>query len=289
VSIVRNSHCIKLILHIPLKSADRHFKLYKIIILPERISSGKLVQYAIECSYLATQVIYHGYIPFTEKDYSKCATSTITVCALDSAMFNTQRLTVPLAYFSRVKTANNCVREIYFQQSTMIRHPNIRVYHFPTPHHLTLGCPGNEASPPSTQVLVNAGLLFNASACHVSTENLRIYPTLRGSMQTEFNTRHISLPDKVPIVTQHEYHQLHELTPPILQELDSYDLISQTLCIQWSSIPCYTCTKLHENVKQNTLAHNCYLDYYYFVIRIIVYSTTSTLRQTTMCHYQNTR
>ena len=39
VSIVANSHCIKLVLHIPLKSAD-HFTLYKIIILHERISSN---------------------------------------------------------------------------------------------------------------------------------------------------------------------------------------------------------------------------------------------------------
>ena len=143
MSIVRNSHCIKLILHIPLKSADRHFKLYKIIILPERISSGKLVQYAIECSYLATQVIYHGYIPFTEKDYSKCATSTITVCALDSAMFNTQRLTVPLAYFSRVQTVKSYVRNLLFNNQR-----NVWLYHFPMPQ-LTLRYPGTKPVLPS--------------------------------------------------------------------------------------------------------------------------------------------
>ena len=69
----------------------------------------------------------------------------------------------------------------------MIRHRNVRIYHFPTPRQLTLRCPGNEASPPRTQVLLNAGLLFNASGCHVSTEDLHMYPTLRVSMQTELN------------------------------------------------------------------------------------------------------
>jgi hypothetical protein len=36
VSIVANSHCIKLIIHIPLKSIDLSFTLYKITVLPER-------------------------------------------------------------------------------------------------------------------------------------------------------------------------------------------------------------------------------------------------------------
>jgi hypothetical protein len=103
----------------------------------------------------------------------------------------------------------------------MIQHRNIWIYYFPTQRQLTLRCPGNEASPPRTQVLVNAGLLFNASACHVSTKDLHMYPTLRGSMQTELNTPHIFLTDKVPIISQHESHQLQELTPPTLQALDS--------------------------------------------------------------------
>jgi len=88
VSIVANSNCIILILHIPLKSADHHFTLYKIIILPERISSDKFVQCAIDYPYLAIQVSQHGYILCSVKDYSKCATSIINVCPLDSAIFN---------------------------------------------------------------------------------------------------------------------------------------------------------------------------------------------------------
>jgi len=67
VSIFANSNCIKLIVHIPLKSADHSFTLYKIIILPERISSDKFVQYATDYPYLAIQVSQRGYIPFRER------------------------------------------------------------------------------------------------------------------------------------------------------------------------------------------------------------------------------
>jgi hypothetical protein len=97
---------------------------------------------------------------------------------------------------------------------------NIWVYHFPTPWHLTIRCQGKEASPSSPQLLVNAGLLFNATACHISTEDLHIYAILRGSMQTELNTPHNFIPNKIPIISQHESQQLQELAPPTLQALD---------------------------------------------------------------------
>jgi hypothetical protein len=53
VSIVANSHCIKLIIHTPLESINLSFTLNKIIVLPKRISSDKFVQYVIEYPYLA--------------------------------------------------------------------------------------------------------------------------------------------------------------------------------------------------------------------------------------------
>jgi len=293
VSIVTNFHCIKLIIPIPLKSIDHSFKLYKIIILPERISPVKFVQYAIDYLYLAIQSSQHGYIPFTEKDYSKSVTSSITVCPLDSAIFNTKRLTSTASlFFQSPNRRQLCKRNLLFnyQQSTLIQHRNDRIYHFPTPRQLTLCCPGKEATPPRTQILVNAGLLFNASACHVSTEDLHMYPTLRGSMQTQINTPHTFLPDKVPIISPHESHQVQEITMPILQALDS---ILSHLTTPLHSIDIDSLLHMHQtsrNSQTNMLAQNCYyLYYYYFVIRIIVFSTTITLRQTAMYHHQNTR
>jgi len=103
----------------------------------------------------------------------------------------------------------------------MIQHRNIWIYYFPSPRQLTVRCPGNEASPPRTQVLMKDGLLINASACHVSTEDLRIYPTLRGTRQAERDTPHIFMSDKVPIISPHESQQLHEMTIPILLRLDN--------------------------------------------------------------------
>ena len=52
-------------------------------------------------------------------------------------------------------------------------------------------------------------------------EDLHIYPTLRGTMQTERDTPHIFTPDKVPIISPHKSQQLHEMTIPTLQRLDN--------------------------------------------------------------------
>jgi len=238
-------------LRIPLKFIDHSFTLYKIIILPERISPEKFVQYAIDHSYLAIQVSQHGYIPFTEKDYSKWVTRSITVCPLDSAIVNTQRLTCTASlFFQSPNSEQLCKRNLLFnyQQSTMIQHRNIWIYHFPTPRQLTVRCPGNEASPPHTRILVNAGLLINASACHVSTEELHIYPTLRGSMQTELNTPHLFLPDKVPIISPYESQQLHEITMQTLHELDD---IQSRLATPLHSIDIDSLMHMHQSSQSS--------------------------------------
>jgi len=162
----------------------------------------------------------------------------------------------------------------------MIQHRNFWIYHFRTPRQLTLRCQGNEASPRRTQVLVNAGLLFNASACHASTEDLHIYPTLRGCMQTELNTPHIFLIDKVPIISQHGSHQLQE---PKTQTLQALDNIQSHLKTPLHSIEVDSFLHMHQTSGKSQPQIR------YFVIRIIVFSTTITLRQTAMCHRQNTR
>src|SRR5215475_9127212 len=110
---------------------------------------------------------------------------------MESAVYNKQRLTcVASLFFQHAAPQKLCKRKLLLnlQESTLIRHKDSWIYHFPTPRKLMIRCPGNEASPPHTQTLVDAGLLVNATACHISTEDLQVIPTLHGSMQTELIT-----------------------------------------------------------------------------------------------------
>ena len=102
----------KLVLHIPLKSADHSFTLYKIITLPERISPDKFVQYAVDYPYLAVQVSQPGYIPFTETTVDAFQVASLYARWIQQYLIN-KILPVPLVSSSRVHTVNKHVREIY--------------------------------------------------------------------------------------------------------------------------------------------------------------------------------
>ena len=70
VSVVANTHCIHLLLNVPLKSANRYFTLYKVISLPTRMSSDKFVHYSVDYSYLGLQNRQLAYVMLTEANYS---------------------------------------------------------------------------------------------------------------------------------------------------------------------------------------------------------------------------
>ena len=53
VAVIGDSHCIILILNVPIKTASRYLVLHKITALPVRISDDKFAQYSLDFSYFA--------------------------------------------------------------------------------------------------------------------------------------------------------------------------------------------------------------------------------------------
>jgi hypothetical protein len=68
---VADRHCAKLVSSIPLKAAAHHFTLYKIITLPEKVGTDKLIKYAVDRPYLAMQVGLRNYALLTEVEYQQ--------------------------------------------------------------------------------------------------------------------------------------------------------------------------------------------------------------------------
>ena len=66
-------------------------------------------------------------------------------------------------------------------------------------------------------------------------------------MQTEINAPRIFLPDEVLIVTQHEFHQLQELTPPTLQALES---LNSRLATPLHSLDLDPLLLMHQTLRQ---------------------------------------
>jgi hypothetical protein len=223
-------------------------------------------------------------LPFYGKRLLRCITSTISICPLESTIYDKQDLPVPPVYSFRNQIHSDSVSENCL---SIIRRPLL--YDtimfgstiFQPPRKLTICCPGGKASPPHSQILVNAGLLFNATAYHISTEDLQIYLTLRGSRQTKLDVPQIFLPHRVPIISQHESHQLRELTPPTLQVLDN---LNSRLATTLHSMDVDSLFHMHKLLTEfsnaHILAHNCYyLNFCCFTIRTSVYFNKIALRK----------
>jgi len=67
-------------------------------------------------------------------------------------------------------------------------------------------------------------------------------------MQTELDTPHIFLSDKVPIISPHESQQLHEITMPTLQRLDN---IQSRLATPLHSIDIDSLMLMHQNLQNS--------------------------------------
>jgi hypothetical protein len=99
VSIVANTHCINLLLHITLKSANCHFTLFKVITLPTLISPNKFAQYIVDYSYFGLQISQHANLMLTETDYSHSKKGSITICPADTTVYSAQTVTCLYSLF----------------------------------------------------------------------------------------------------------------------------------------------------------------------------------------------
>ena len=70
-TVVGNTHGMKIILIIPLKSVNQHFILYKLIVMPKRVSEDKFIKYLPEFSYFGLPISRRDYILLTASDLTQ--------------------------------------------------------------------------------------------------------------------------------------------------------------------------------------------------------------------------
>jgi len=100
VSVIGDVHNMKLILNVPLKTANSQFTLYKVVALPTRVSKTNFVKYFIDYSYFCLENSRHDYVLFKETDLFNCITGEITICPANTAVYSVKTLTcVPSLFF----------------------------------------------------------------------------------------------------------------------------------------------------------------------------------------------
>ena len=173
MTVAATAHCVKVIIRIPLESANHHFTLCKITTLAKRITFDKSVKYSVEHAYLGIHNNQRDYILFSETDFSKCNKGDIVIYPADMTIYSAQRLNcVFILFFQTVSHYQLCKRELllHFQTPTLRHHP-LWIYHFLTPQLLT-HCPRSTNPSSHSELLSTAGLIYNASTCHISTSDM---------------------------------------------------------------------------------------------------------------------
>jgi len=167
----------------------------------------------------------------------------------------------------------------------MIQHRNIWVYYFPTPRQLTVHCPGNEASPPRTQVLVDAGPLINASACHVQRGFAYISHTTRNNADRTWHSTHLharqssnNLATQVPTATRDDHPDTAKTGQP------NFSSRYVTTHNRHWFVNTHA-SKLTRFTNGSALAHNCYYLVFHYVIRRRIFAVTITLWKSAVCRH----
>jgi hypothetical protein len=223
ISVAATPHSVKLILNVPLKSVSNYFTLYRIITLPERVHSDKFVQYVVTYPYLGLRSNQHDYILLTEAQFNHCSGNSIVICPANVAVYSAQSLTCEFSLFSQATTEYPlCQRKLLLGHRTPIlyQHGSLWIYYFPEQRLVTLHCPDFKTQRMHTIPLFGAGIIHNISSCYISTAEVQTLPQLRGSSQTELEAPAFYIPSKVPAISDLEVHQLENLLPAEVSQLD---------------------------------------------------------------------
>lgn len=206
-----------------------------------------------------------AHISYSKRHFNQCSKGSIVVCPANTVVCSTQRLTCEFnLYFQTVSHYQLCKKKLllHYQVPALQRYGTLWIYHFPTQRQVTLLCPEYKDQTPRTELPSGVGLLHNTSMCHDSTNDVQIFPELCGANQTELNAPKLYLPDKVPIIADHEIEQLEEIPPTQVQKLDINSRVAtlrQTLDID---------SRFHihhaSQIQRNKLHWNCYYRLYLY-------------------------
>jgi hypothetical protein len=141
VSVAANPHCIQLAIRVPLESTGRHFTLYKVVTLPEQMSSNRFVRHLIDYPYFGIHSNQLDCLLFTEEQYSHCTSGSIAICPIYTAIYSARTLSCASSlYFQNSNNCRLCKRELLLHQQTPLlqKHGAYWVYYFPEERSVTI-------------------------------------------------------------------------------------------------------------------------------------------------------
>ena len=222
VAAIANSHYIKIILNVPMKTAGRHFVLHRILTLPTRNANDTFVQYLPEFPYFGIDNIQHNYILLTRAELSFCNMNSISVCPAHIPIFNNRLIGCESSLFFQTADSHNiCQRKILLKHTTPLlhRYGSSWIFHLLGNQLTTLRCHTNNSSTTFTRTLQGNGIIFDASACSLTADQFQTPLEILGTAQFTLDATGKYVPDRVLIATNDEIQELQEAIPSEFQSL----------------------------------------------------------------------
>jgi len=133
VAIIGSLHTVKSVMNVPIKTANQHFTVYKIIALSTRILKYKFFLYHSDFSYFALSSSQRDYALFTATDLQRCSSSSISVCLINMASLYTNSYVESNLHFQTTGEYGLCRRSTHLHHNTptLQRHSTVWIFHFP--------------------------------------------------------------------------------------------------------------------------------------------------------------
>ena len=152
------------------------------------------------------------------------------ICPADKPIYGRNVLTCESSlYFQRDEARTLCSRRILPQNFApiFIRHSHAWIYSFSGRQQANLKCRRNATWITSTWSLQGSGILYNASACHVTGQDFQLYPTTEGHSESP-----IEYHDEVRVlhiepITHQEVKILQGRSPPDVSKLQGIAATSE--------------------------------------------------------------
>jgi hypothetical protein len=188
--VLADVHSFKLALYVPLKTVNRHFELFVIVVFPTRILNNTYAKFVVEKEYVAINLLQRTYFATSGMEILKCKGKDIMICPASQAVYSMEVDSCILSLYLQSSKARELCRRVVFthpEPSRLEQYSCSVLYYVGEPRGLHLQCQRNRTWETHSMTLQWSGVLTNAGSCFVILQGLQLFPALSG--EVDFSAR----------------------------------------------------------------------------------------------------
>jgi hypothetical protein len=130
--VLTHVHSFKRVLYVPLKTVNRQFELYEVVVFPARIFNTTYAKFVVEEEYFAVNLLQHTYFAMSGAEISKCKGKDILICPANQAVYSMEVKSCILSLYLLSSEAREfCKRTLFTRPapSSLERHGQSVLYY----------------------------------------------------------------------------------------------------------------------------------------------------------------